>query len=63
MSLYYGVICPVHGEVELSIGHYRLEMACPNERWRCPICGGIAEWDDERHDASFEQFVPEEEGG
>lgn len=54
MSLYYGVICPKCGDVELSREEYQTQMLAPGCGWRCPECWGPAEWDDSKHDASCE---------
>jgi rubredoxin len=33
-------------------------MSCPDDRWRCPVCGtSPADWDDD----NYEQFMEEEE--
>lgn len=54
MSLYYGVICPKCGDVQLSPEEYRTQMLAPGCGWRCPECWGPAQWDDAKHDASCE---------
>ncbi len=54
-AIYYGVICKaLCGPVELTRENYDWQMNRPNAEWACPNCGGPADWDDVRHDASME---------
>lgn len=48
MSNYqYGVICPDHGEQELSEQEYIAQMMNPNALWKCPLCRQASYWDDD----------------
>lgn len=53
-AIYYGIICPHCGPVELTRENYDWQMNRPNVGWVCPNCGRPADWDDIRHDASME---------
>jgi hypothetical protein len=44
------LICPKHGRVGLNEDQYRSCLARPHERWKCPICGSKATFDDEYWD-------------
>lgn len=51
----YGVICySACGSVELTTEQYNEQMDKPNARWRCPKCGGLAEFDDDLYEESLE---------
>jgi hypothetical protein len=41
---------PGHGLVYLTSDEYALQLSRPDAQWRCPICGMVAEWDDDNHD-------------
>lgn len=43
----YAVICSRHGTVELSEAQYNRQMMQADSLWKCPKCGGSAEWDDD----------------
>lgn len=43
---------PGCGSVELSLEAYNAQMARPHQGWRCPQCGGDADFDD----AEFERI-------
>lgn len=46
------------GLVYLTEQEYDSQMSCPDDRWRCPVCGtSPADWDDD----NYEQFMEEEE--
>lgn len=47
---YAGVICPEHGKVDIDYQEYMNQMFRPNERWVCPICKQIAEFDYVRYE-------------
>ena len=55
---YAGVICPHHGSIDISRENYDKQMSNPHIRWKCPICGAISEFDDDR----YEELNPEPEG-
>lgn len=55
---YAGVICRQHGNVDIDKAEYDRQMSNPNSRWKCPRCGSVSEFDDER----FEEInLPEEQ--
>lgn len=54
---YAGIICKVHGNVDIGRNEYMYQMGQPNSRWKCPKCGSHAEFDDQRYEA----LHPEEE--
>jgi LmbE family N-acetylglucosaminyl deacetylase len=43
----YGVICSTHGPTELTEAQYIEQLERPDDRWTCPICEAVAEWDDD----------------
>lgn len=43
----WAVICRVHGLQFLSHDQYLEQLDRPDDRWECPVCGAIADWDDE----------------
>lgn len=50
---YAGVICAGNGlsacgKVDISLEEYSVQMAQPHHLWFCPLCFGIAEFDDDR---------------
>ena len=53
---YAGVICRLHGHIDIEKAEYIKQMADPNARWKCPICRQDAEFDDNR----YEELHPEE---
>lgn len=53
----YGVYCRTCGIQELPEAEYDRQMMLPDARWKCPNCGGTAEWDDD----SFVTNPPEDE--
>lgn len=54
---YAGIICRLHGKVDISKEEYTKQMSDPHSLWRCPLCKQNAEFDDDR----FEQLHPEPE--
>ena len=54
---YAGVICPVHGHVDIDRDTYIWEMNRPNSRWMCPKCGSVSDFDGDR----YEELNPEPE--
>lgn len=56
----YGVICPMHGPVDIGAVEYVRQMNRPNDRWRCPLCREISNFDDEKYEK--EMGIAEEEG-
>lgn len=55
---YAGVICPIHGPEDIDKNEYIRQMNLPNEKWTCPKCRAISEFNDER----YEELHPEPEG-
>lgn len=49
------VICPVHGQVFLTVEEYSIQMGLYDQLWSCPICGNFAEWDDDNYDEYWEE--------
>lgn len=48
----YAVFCySGHGLINLSQENYDAQMNAANARWHCPVCGGLAAWDDDWHEA------------
>lgn len=47
---YAGIICPFHGSVDIDFANYSHQMAQPDARWKCPKCGSISDFDDERYE-------------
>lgn len=54
MSEVYQVLCPHCGTVPLTYEEYETQMFQADERWKCPKCTGVAEFDDEAWEASLE---------
>lgn len=52
---YAGVICRLHGFIDIDEGNYTQQMRNPNARWKCPICKQDCEFDDNR----YEELHPE----
>lgn len=52
---YAGVLCPIHGAVDIDKDEYMRQMSNPNARWACPICRSVSEFDEER----YEELNPE----
>jgi len=52
---YAGILCRLHGNVDIDQANYDAQMARPNSLWRCPKCGMDCDFDDER----FEELHPE----
>lgn len=50
MTAYAGVICPHHGTVDIDKTEYIRQMNNPNSRWKCPKCGTVSEFNDERYE-------------
>ena len=46
MPFMYGVKCIDCGLQELSKENYDSQMRADDAFWRCPKCGGNADWDD-----------------
>lgn len=53
MKPYAGVVCPQHGDVDITEEEYEKQLDRPNQRWRCPLCGEESHFNDER----FEQLA------
>lgn len=49
----YAVICPRHARQELTVTQYLVQLRAPDVRWKCPACGGTADWDDTTYEAAF----------
>lgn len=55
---YAGVICPFDGPVDIDRINYLVQMSNPDAPWKCPKCGAISEFNDER----YEELHPEPTG-
>lgn len=44
--------CSPNAPIYLTNAEYRSQLAKPDAPWRCPYCGGIAEWDDDIYEES-----------
>jgi len=42
--------CREHGKVYMTFAEYENAMARPNERWKCPVCGALASFDDDQYE-------------
>lgn len=51
---YAAVDCRLHGTVDIDKPEYIRQMDRPNSLWECPLCNGIARFNDER----FEELNP-----
>lgn len=48
MSNYqFGIICRTCGPVQITEADYERQMNFPDAKWRCPLCRGSAEWDED----------------
>lgn len=56
---YAGIQCRLHGDVDIDKKEYMRQMMMPNALWKCPKCGGTAQFDDDR----FEELNPQPEEG
>lgn len=52
-----GIICRLHGKVDIDRDEYIAQMTDVHSMWRCPLCKQIADFDDER----YEQLHPQSE--
>jgi hypothetical protein len=48
-------LAPGCGSVGLTQEQYLAQLSCPDYGWRCPQCGGDADFDDTK----FEELHPE----
>ena len=51
-----GIVCNQHGKVDIDYHNYRVQMIDATSRWKCPKCGQVCEFDDDR----YEELHPEE---
>jgi len=51
-----GIVCIQHGKVDIDYLNYKAQMMDANSRWKCPKCGQVCEFDDDR----YEELHPEE---
>lgn len=52
---YAGVICPIHGAVDIDQINYTMQMRDPWAKWKCPKCGAISAFDDDRYEELHQQ--------
>jgi len=57
----YAIHCPKHGKVYLSHHNYNRQMWQMDSLWRCPLCGRVAQWDDDNYDDAFESLEVKDE--
>lgn len=50
-SPFAAVICAEHGRVDIDQAEYERQLAMPHAMWRCPACGNVASFDEDRFDA------------
>lgn len=43
-----------NGIIFLTTEEYRKQMRDPDAKWKCPICGSNAIWDDENYEQAME---------
>lgn len=55
----YAVVCRDHGQRFLTKESYAYQMDRPDNKWICPVCGDVAEWDD----ANYEEYLDQQEQG
>ena len=54
---YAGIVCRLHGHIDIDQNNYRAQMAAVDSLWKCPVCKQVAEFDDAR----YEELHPEPE--
>lgn len=57
---YYAVRCPIHGTISITDEQYDAQMNTPDEPWKCPTCGSVAEWDGDGEEDDWDPFQEEE---
>lgn len=58
---YAGVICRLHGHIDIDKDDYIKQMNDVNTLWKCPICKAPAEFDDNRYEVLHPESVDEEQ--
>jgi len=53
--IYAAIICPNHGQVDLTYAQYIKQMQAAHLRWQCPKCGLISEFDEDRYEQLLEE--------
>jgi hypothetical protein len=53
----YAIICYEHSQVFLTLEEYSYQMSRPDSLWKCPLCGEVADWDDD----NYELYLGEDE--
>lgn len=51
----YRLICPEHGGIFLTEAQYYEQLLNADERWKCPTCDSICEFDDDHFEKSLEE--------
>jgi len=46
----YGIVCPNHGEVELTEEQYIAQLMNPDALWKCPICNYPSDFDQDKYE-------------
>lgn len=61
MKPFAGVICREHEEVDISYEEYMYQMSHPDDRWTCPLCRDIVDFDDDRfEEINYPQDITDE---
>lgn len=55
----WAVTCRTHGKQYLTEAQYDQQLSHPDDRWFCPVCGAVSEWDDENYDSWHEAAADE----
>lgn len=50
----WAVICPDHGKQYLTKNYYVRQLGYADAMWVCPLCGRVAEWDDDHYETWLE---------
>jgi len=56
----YAVLCPTHGQVFLTDDEYGRQLCRADDRWICPKCGEICNWDDDNYEKHLDMEGPPE---
>ena len=58
----YAILCFYHGRVYLSDYEYNQQMQFADARWVCPLCGHIADFDDDTFERACSENVAQQNG-
>jgi hypothetical protein len=54
------VFCMIHQNVPLTVDEYMKQLSRADSFWKCPLCGFVAEWNDENYDIFIKSLEDEE---